>query len=202
MTEEFQNKELTPEPTNKLTNKRTRKIIIGVVIGVVLFFLIIGVGSFFLIHYFSEITSVHEPDQNLIKVSLEGIRIDTKTNMPVILLKEEDGDRYLPIWIGPPEALAITLELSQTKTPRPMTHDLIINIFKALDITVRNVIISDIKENTFYAIITMEDKDGKLVKIDSRPSDAIAIAVRVNCEIFVTEDILDSKGVKTEQRKI
>jgi bifunctional DNase/RNase len=136
--------------------------------------------------------------KGLIKMKLEGVRIELPTQKPILLLKEENGNRYLPIWIGPYEASAIALELSNIKTPRPMTHDLIISIFNNLDITVENIEINDIKDNTFYAVINIKNKDNKIIKIDSRPSDAVATAVRVKCDIFVAEHVLESSGLEIQ----
>jgi uncharacterized protein len=132
---------------------------------------------------------------NLIKMNLEGVRIEIPSQRPIILLKEEGGNRYLPIWIGPFEASAIALEMSNIKTPRPMTHDLIINIIKSLNIKIDNIEISDLKENTFYAIINILDNESKIIRIDSRPSDAIATAVRSKCNIYVESKVLDSGGL-------
>lgn len=132
---------------------------------------------------------------NLVKVHLEGVRIELPSQKPIILLKEESGDRYLPIWIGPFEASAIALELSKIKTPRPMTHDLIINIIKDLKTNIESIEISDIRDNTFFAVINIKGIDKKMIKIDSRPSDAIATAVRSNCDIYVSEHVLESGGL-------
>ncbi|MBN2073087.1 MAG: bifunctional nuclease family protein [Actinobacteria bacterium] len=134
-------------------------------------------------------------NKKLIKMGLEGVRIELPSQKPILLLKEENGNRYLPIWIGPFEASAIALEMSHIKTPRPMTHDLIVNIIKNLGIKIDNIEISDIKENTFYAVITIIGKNIKKIRIDSRPSDAIATAVRTKCDIFAAEHVLDSSGL-------
>lgn len=134
-------------------------------------------------------------DKKLIKMSLEGVRIELPSQKPIILLKEEEGNRYLPIWIGPFEASAIALEMSHIRTPRPMTHDLIINIIRNLKIKIDNIEISDLKDNTFYAIINIINQENNTVRIDSRPSDAIATAVRSKCDIFVEEKVLDSGGL-------
>jgi len=137
-------------------------------------------------------------NHNLIKMSLEGVRIEFPSQKPIILLKEENGDRYLPIWVGSYEASAIALEISKIKTPRPMTHDLIVNIIKNVKISIDNIEITDIKNNTFYANINMKDANNNILKIDSRPSDAIAIAVRDKCNIFVSEHVLDSAGLRIQ----
>ncbi len=134
-------------------------------------------------------------NNNLIKVSLEGVRIEFPSQKPIILLKEEAGNRYLPIWIGPFEASAIALELSNIKTPRPMTHDLIISIINNLKTNIENIEISDIKDNTFFATINIKNSNQKMVKIDSRPSDAIATAVRSKCDIYVAEHVLEIGGL-------
>ncbi|MCD4669895.1 MAG: bifunctional nuclease family protein [Actinomycetia bacterium] len=131
----------------------------------------------------------------MIKMNLEGVRIELPSQKPIILLKEDKGNRYLPIWIGPFEASAIALEMSHIRTPRPMTHDLIINIIRNLKIRIDNIEISNLRDNTFYAIINIVNHDRKIIRIDSRPSDAIATAVRSKCDIFVAEKVLDSGGL-------
>ncbi len=136
-------------------------------------------------------------NKNLIKMSLEGVRIEVPSQKPIILLKEEEGNRYLPIWIGAFEASAIALEVSNIKTPRPMTHDLMTNMLKKLACKIERIEITEIKENTFYAIIRMLNGKEEL-KIDSRPSDAIALAVRNDCEIYADESVLDSAGLEIQ----
>ena len=120
----------------------------------------------------------------LIEMSLEGVRIEFPSQRPILLLKEREGDRYLPIWVGTFEASAIALELSNIKTPRPMTHDLIVNILTGVNIKIESIEICDIRDNTFYAFLNIKQARNKLIKIDSRPSDAIAIAVREKCKYF------------------
>lgn len=137
-------------------------------------------------------------NSNLIKMTLEGVRIELPSQKPILLLKEENGNRYLPIWIGPFEASAIALEMSNIKTPRPMTHDLIINIINNLKISIDNIEITDIRDNTFYAIINIKNIDRKVVRVDSRPSDAIATAVRSKCDIYVAEHVLESGGLRIQ----
>jgi len=129
---------------------------------------------------------------------LEGVRIELPSNKPILLLKEEKGNRYLPIWIGPYEASAIALELSKIKTPRPMTHDLIINIINNLKISIDNIEITEIRNNTFYAVINIINTDKKVIRVDSRPSDAIATAVRSKCDIYVAEQVLESGGLRIQ----
>jgi bifunctional DNase/RNase len=134
----------------------------------------------------------------LIEMTLEGVRIEFPSQRPILLLKEREGDRYLPIWVGTFEASAIALELSNIKTPRPMTHDLIVNILKGINIKIESIEICDIRDNTFYAFLNIKQASNKLVKIDSRPSDAIAIAVREKCDIFATPDVLEKAGIKIQ----
>lgn len=134
----------------------------------------------------------------LIEMTLEGVRIEFPSQRPILLLKERAGDRYLPIWVGTFEASAIALELSNIKTPRPMTHDLIVNILTGINIKIESIEICDIRDNTFYAILNIKQARNKLIKIDSRPSDAIAIAVREKCSIFSTLDVLEKAGIKIQ----
>lgn len=137
-------------------------------------------------------------NNKMIKMKLEGVRIEMPSQKPILLLKEEKGNRYLPIWIGPYEASAIALEMSNIKTPRPMTHDLIINIINNLKIKVYNIEITDIKDNTFYAVINLKNKDKNIIRVDSRPSDAIATAVRIKCDIFAAEHVIESGGLEIQ----
>ncbi len=134
----------------------------------------------------------------LIEMTLEGVRIEFPSQRPILLLKEKEGDRYLPIWVGTFEASAIALELSNIKTPRPMTHDLITNILAGLNTKIESIEVCDIKDNTFYAFLNLRVPRNKIIKIDSRPSDAIAIAVREKCNIFTTLNVLDLAGIKIQ----
>ncbi|MHB1347219.1 MAG: bifunctional nuclease family protein [Candidatus Humimicrobiaceae bacterium] len=133
---------------------------------------------------------------DLIKVLLEGVRMEHPSQKPIILLKEENGDRFLPIWVGAFEASAIALELADFKTPRPMTHDLIISIINDLEAKVDFIAVTDIINETFYAVLNLTDKAGEIVSVDLRPSDAIAIAVRSKCPIFVSKFVLENAGLK------
>jgi len=117
------------------------------------------------------------------------LMLDPVTNMPIVVLKDLASDLVLPIWVGVFEANAIALELEKTATPRPMTHDLLRNIAKGLNAVVRKVVVSDLREDTFYAAIWME-QGGETVVIDARPSDAIALALRWDCPIFVRAHVL------------
>ena len=134
----------------------------------------------------------------IIEMTLEGVRIEFPSQRPILLLKERAGDRYLPIWVGTFEASAIALELSNIKTPRPMTHDLIVNILTGINAKIESIEICDIRDNTFYALLNIKQARNKLIKIDSRPSDAIAIAVREKCCIFSTLGVLEKAGIKIQ----
>jgi len=137
----------------------------------------------------------------LIKMSVRGIALDPITNMPIVILKDLEERRALPIWVGIFEANAIALELEKIATPRPMTHDLIKNILDGLGVGVRQIVINDLKDNTFYAIIELT-YNGNLVTIDSRPSDAIALALRVNAPIYVTEKVITkAKSIEVSEEK-
>ena len=131
-------------------------------------------------------------------MTLEGVRIEFPSQRPIILLKEKGGDRYLPIWVGAFEASAIALELSNIKTPRPMTHDLIVNMLDDLNAKIETIEVCDIKENTFYAFINLKYAKNRIIKVDSRPSDAIAIAVRKKCKILSAEHVLELAGLKIQ----
>jgi bifunctional DNase/RNase len=131
-------------------------------------------------------------------MSLEGVRIELPTQRPILLLKEKEGDRYLPIWVGAFEASAIALELSNIKTPRPMTHDLIINILRDLNVKIDTIEVCDIKDNTFYAYLNLKFTRNKTLRVDARPSDAIAIAVREKCSIFSSETVLKQAGIRIQ----
>jgi bifunctional DNase/RNase len=129
----------------------------------------------------------------MVEMKVHGLFFDSETNQSVVVLKEETTGRTLPIWVGLFEANAITMGIEHTWTPRPMTHDLLKNVIDGMNATVRDITVNDLKSNTFYAVITLET-GGKLVKIDSRPSDAIALALRTQAPIYVEEKVLDSAG--------
>ena len=124
-----------------------------------------------------------------------GVRVELPSNQPIVLLKESDGDRYLPIWIGAVEATAIAFALQGIQTPRPMTHDLMRDILGETQVSVERILISELVDQTFYALIRMS-ADGKTVEVSSRPSDAIALAVRINAPIFAAEEVLDQAGIE------
>jgi hypothetical protein len=125
---------------------------------------------------------------------VKGLTVDPLTNMPIVILKDVQGNRALPIWIGNFEANAIALEMERVTPPRPMTHDLIKNILEGMQATVRRIVVNDLKESTFYAQIVLL-VGGEEVLIDSRPSDAIALALRVKAPIFVAEKVIDEAKV-------
>jgi bifunctional DNase/RNase len=126
-----------------------------------------------------------------VEMQIRGLMIDPVTNMPIIILKDVGSEAVLPIWVGLFEANAIALELEKTATPRPMTHDLLRNVGRALNAVVRKVVVSELRNDTFYAVIWM-DQEGEMVAIDARPSDAIALALRWDCPIYVSRAVLDS----------
>jgi uncharacterized protein len=129
------------------------------------------------------------------ELQLVGVRVELPSNQPIVLLKEADGDRYLPIWIGAVEATAIAFALQGIETPRPMTHDLMRDILGETRVAVERILISELVDQTFYALIRMSS-DGKTVEVSSRPSDAIALAVRINAPIFAAEEVLDQAGIE------
>jgi len=124
-----------------------------------------------------------------VEMKIRGLLLDPVTNTPIVILKDSGSDTVLPIWVGVYEANAIALEIEKVSTPRPMTHDLIKNVLVGLDAHVHKVVVTELKEDTFYAVIWME-RDGHIISVDSRPSDALALALRVDCPIFVEEDVL------------
>jgi bifunctional DNase/RNase len=127
----------------------------------------------------------------LIEMTIKGLMVDPITNMPIVILKDKDGERVLPIWVGIFEANAIALQMENITTPRPMTHDLLRNIITDLEGRVDRVVVSDLKDNTFYAIIHLTVK-GERVVVDARPSDAIALALRTRSPILVEEAVIDN----------
>jgi len=137
----------------------------------------------------------------LIQMTVRGIALDPITNMPIIILKDVDERKALPIWGGIFEANAIALELEKVTTPRPMTHDLLKSVLDGLGVTVRQVIVNDLKDNTFFAVIEL-NSNGAVINIDARPSDAIALALRVNAPIFVAENVVaQAKSVEISEEK-
>jgi len=126
-----------------------------------------------------------------VEMKIRGLMMDPVTNMPIVVLKDAQGTAVLPIWVGIYEANAIALEIEKVTTPRPMTHDLLKNVLTGLDTLVHKVVVTELREDTFFAVIWLE-RDGRIISIDSRPSDALALALRVDCPIFVEDDVLKS----------
>jgi bifunctional DNase/RNase len=146
-----------------------------------------------------------------VEMKIRGLMMDPITNMPIVILKEASGNNILPIWVGVYEANAIQLEIEKVVTPRPMTHDLIKSVLLGLQAHVRKIVVTNIKDDTFYAVIWIEreGQEGHLISIDSRPSDALALALRIDCPIFVDDVVLNSsksqnaakEGINNEELK-
>jgi hypothetical protein len=134
-------------------------------------------------------SATQTPDE--VEMQIRGLMMDPVTNMPIIVLKDVGSDLVLPIWVGIFEANAIALELEKTALPRPMTHDLLQNMARGLNAEVRKVVVSELRDDTFYAVIWM-DHAGETVTMDARPSDAIALALRWDCPIYVNREVLES----------
>ena len=126
-----------------------------------------------------------------VEMKIRGLMMDPVTNMPIVILKDIGSDTVLPIWVGVYEANAIALEIEKVTTPRPMTHDLIKNVLTGLDTKVHKVVVTELRDDTFFAVIWME-REGHIISVDSRPSDALAVAMRLDCPIFVEDDVLKS----------
>ena len=126
-----------------------------------------------------------------VEMKIRGLMMDPVTNMPIVILRDSSGNSILPIWVGVYEANAIALEIEKVSTPRPMTHDLIKNVLLGLSTGVQKVVVSELRDDTFYAVIWL-DREGELISIDSRPSDALALALRLDCPIYVEESVLKS----------
>ena len=126
-----------------------------------------------------------------VEMKINRLMMDPVTNMPIVILKDSGSDTVLPIWVGVFEANAIALEIEKVSTPRPMTHDLIKNVLTGLEAAVHKVVVTELKDDTFYAVIWLE-REGQVISIDSRPSDALALALRVDCPIFVDDEVLNN----------
>ena len=131
-----------------------------------------------------------------VEMKIRGLMMDPMTNMPIVVLKDLTGDSVLPIWVGIYEANAIALEIEKVTTPRPMTHDLIKVLLMGLDTAVKKVVVSELKDDTFYALIWLE-RGGEMISVDSRPSDALALALRHDCPIYVDDSVLQSSRNST-----
>ena len=126
-----------------------------------------------------------------IEMSIKGLMVDPVTNTPIVILRDKEGQKVLPIWVGVFEANAIALQIENIATPRPMTHDLLRNVIHDLKAEVQKIVVCDLQENTFYALIYLE-LNGGTVAIDARPSDAIALALRTRAPIFVEDSVIDN----------
>ncbi len=135
----------------------------------------------------------------MVQVKIEAIRVNLIGSHRVVILKDVDSERYLPVWIGPAEADAITVQLTDTTPARPLTHDLIASLLNNLGAKVRYVVINDLQNETFYARIVLETRPGNELNVDSRPSDAINIAVRVKCPIYVEDEIMLANAQMPEE---
>lgn len=134
------------------------------------------------------------------EMELVGVRVQMPTNAPILLLREVEGDkRTLPIYIGGPEAHAIDLALSETKTARPMTHDLVVNLLEQLNAKLERIVITELRQGTFYADLYLRDATDEVTTMSVRPSDAIALAVRLDTPIFADEALVDEAGIEPEE---
>ena len=131
----------------------------------------------------------------MVELSLVGVRVELPSNQPIVLLKEAGGERYLPIWIGAVEATAIAFALQGIQTPRPMTHDLLRDVLDANEVQVERILITELVDQTFYAVIRMST-NGQAREVSSRPSDAIALAVRIGAPLYAAEEVLEQAGIE------
>lgn len=136
--------------------------------------------------------------QGFEEVSVYGVSFDAASKQPIVLLKAEGRNLFLPIWIGHPEAAAILMKLQNAELPRPMTHDLLATVIDQLRASVMGVLVTELRENTFYAVLRL-DAGGQEIRIDSRPSDAIALAVRTDAPIFASQTLLVANGIEFDQ---
>lgn len=137
----------------------------------------------------------------MIEMKVMGIALDTRTGSPIVVLHDKDNRKALPIWIGSAEASAIIRKIENLNVARPMTHDLIINIIEKTGYTLDRVEINDVEKETYFATLFLKDVNDNFIEIDSRPSDAIAVAIRVNAPIFVTANVLSNGSVSTDTAK-
>jgi bifunctional DNase/RNase len=132
-----------------------------------------------------------------VEMRIRTLMMDPVTQMPIVILRDMSGDTILPIWVGPYEANAIALEIEKVSTARPMTHDLIKTLLNGLDTKVQKIVVNELKDETFYALIWLE-KNGELISVDSRPSDALALALRTDCPIFVDDSVLKNSKMTAQ----
>ena len=143
----------------------------------------------------------HQNGSQMHEMVIYGVSFDLVGKQPIVLLKTADGNKFLPIWIGHPEAAAILMKLQGAATPRPMTHDLMADMLEQLDAEVMQITVTELRDNTFYASITVR-QNGAEIEIDSRPSDAIAIAVRAEAPIFAAERVIDESAIEFEGEEV
>lgn len=136
-----------------------------------------------------------------VEMKIRGLMMDPVTNMPIVVLKDSSGESVLPIWVGIYEANAIALEIEKVSTPRPMTHDLIKTLLLGLEISMKKVVVSELRDETFYAVIWLE-RNGKTITVDSRPSDALALALRHDCPIYVDDRVLQNSRNANVSEKV
>ena len=137
----------------------------------------------------------------MVEMTIYGVSFDLVGKQPIVLLKTAEGNKFLPIWIGHPEAAAILMKLQGASAPRPLTHDLLVNILAELEVEVLHVTVTELRENTFHASITVK-QDGSELEIDSRSSDAIAIAVRAQAPIFAADDVIEESAIEFEGEEV
>ncbi|CDM64808.1 bifunctional nuclease family protein [Pyrinomonas methylaliphatogenes] len=135
-----------------------------------------------------------------IEVKIRGLMMDPNSGTPIIILKDVHSDTMLPIWVGACEANAIALEIEKVAPPRPMTHDLLRNLILEFGARVERVVVTELRDNTFFAVIEMRTREGELLMLDARPSDAIALALRADCPIFVDEEVIKQSRGAVEER--
>ncbi|MGL6278527.1 MAG: bifunctional nuclease family protein [Gaiella sp.] len=131
------------------------------------------------------------------EMTVYGVSLDMRSRQPIVLLKTADGDTFVPVWVGHSEAAAILMKLQDTDPPRPLTHDLACSLVESLDAEITRVTVTALRENTFHASVTLV-RDGREVEVDSRTSDAIALALRVGAPIFAADEVVDESGVEFE----
>lgn len=144
----------------------------------------------------NEAQNVTQKDRGSIEVRIRGLMMDPSTSMPIVVLKDVASDTVMPIWVGIFEANAIALEIEKVVAPRPMTHDLTRNLIRNLNARLERVVISELKDDTFYATLWLQQGDDPLV-LDARPSDALALALRADCPIYVTDEVMQRAKLNT-----
>ena len=137
----------------------------------------------------------------MIEMKVMGIALDTRTGSPIVVLHDKENRKALPIWIGSAEASAIIRKIENLTVSRPMTHDLIVNMIEKTGYELEKIEINDVEKETYYATLFLRDKEGNITEIDSRPSDAIAVAIRVDAPIFVTANVISNGSVSTDSAK-